>query len=56
LTAKDLTADDRRRLNGYVQRVVKKGSNTESLLGELRDLVAESIGRVRPAGGAGLPG
>ncbi|HLK65280.1 MAG TPA: response regulator [Bryobacteraceae bacterium] len=51
LTAKDLTADDRRRLNGYVQSVVKKGSNTESLLGELRDLVAQSIGRAQPDAG-----
>ncbi len=49
LTAKDLTAEDRRRLNGYVERVVQKGPNTESLLGELRELVAQSIGRVRPA-------
>jgi hypothetical protein len=48
LTAKDLTADDRRRLNGYVERVVQKGANTESLLGELRELVAQSIGRARP--------
>ena len=48
LTAKDLTADDRRRLNRYVERIVKKGSNTESLLGELRELVAQSIGRTRP--------
>ena len=48
LTAKALTAEDRRRLNGYVERVVKKGSNTESLLGEVRELVAQSIGRTRP--------
>jgi CheY-like chemotaxis protein len=48
LTAKDLTAEDRRRLNGYVERVVQKGSNTESLLGEVRELVAQSIGRARP--------
>ncbi|HTS30328.1 MAG TPA: response regulator [Bryobacteraceae bacterium] len=48
LTAKDLTAEDRRRLNGYVERVVSKGTNTESLLGEVRELVAQRIGRTRP--------
>jgi signal transduction histidine kinase/DNA-binding response OmpR family regulator len=53
LTAKDLTAEDRRRLNGYVERVVQKGSNTESLLGEVRELVAQSIGRVKPGGSPG---
>jgi CheY-like chemotaxis protein len=49
LTVKDLTAEDRRRLNGYVERVVQKGPHRESLLGEVRELVAQSIGRVRPA-------
>jgi CheY-like chemotaxis protein len=48
LTAKDLTAEDRRRLNGYVERVVQKGANRDALLGEVRDLVAQSIGRARP--------
>ncbi len=43
LTAKDLTADDRRRLNGYVERIVQKGTNTETLLAQVRELVAQSI-------------
>ena len=43
LTAKDLTDDDRRRLNGYVEQVVQKGSNTETLLKQVRELVAQSI-------------
>lgn len=47
LTAKDLTAEDRRRLNGYVELVVQKGSSTEALLAEVRELVARSIGRLR---------
>jgi DNA-binding response OmpR family regulator len=42
LTAKDLTADDRRRLNGYVERIVQKGSNSESLLSQVRALVAQT--------------
>jgi len=45
LTAKDLTEDDRRRLNGYVEQVVQKGFNTDSLLKQVRDLVAQSIRR-----------
>jgi signal transduction histidine kinase/DNA-binding response OmpR family regulator len=49
LTAKDLTASDRERLSGCVQQVVQKGSNAESLLADVRELVAQSVGRVRPA-------
>jgi signal transduction histidine kinase/DNA-binding response OmpR family regulator len=49
LTAKDLTASDRERLSGYVQQVVQKGSNAQSLLADVRELVAHSVGRVRPA-------
>ena len=45
LTAKDLTEEDRRRLNGYVEQVVQKGFNTESLLKQVRELVAQSIRR-----------
>ena len=43
LTAKDLTADDRKRLAGSVERIVQKGANTESLLTQVRDLVAQNI-------------
>jgi len=45
LTAKDLTADDRRRLNGSVARIVQKGaSSRDALLREVRDLVAARLG------------
>ena len=41
VTAKDLTEDDRRRLNGGVQRIMPKGGSTrEALVAELRKLVA----------------
>jgi PAS domain S-box-containing protein len=49
LTAKDLTAEDRRRLNGLVARIVQKGgSSREDLLHQVRDLVAARVGS-RPA-------
>ncbi|MDH3498461.1 MAG: response regulator, partial [Gemmatimonadota bacterium] len=48
LTAKDLTDDDRRRLNGGVERIVRKGDRgRDSLLGEVRDLVAARLARAR---------
>ena len=47
LTAKDLTSEDRHRLSGYVERVVGKGSRTDSLLKEVRELVAQSMGHLR---------
>jgi CheY-like chemotaxis protein len=40
ITAKDLTDDDRRRLNGSVLRVVRKGGSPEGLLQMLRGLTA----------------
>jgi signal transduction histidine kinase/DNA-binding response OmpR family regulator len=41
VTAKDLTEDDHRRLNGYVEQILRKGAySREALLRELRDLVA----------------
>jgi CheY-like chemotaxis protein len=44
VTAKDLTADDRLRLNGYVETCIEKGAYTrEALLREVRDLVATCI-------------
>ena len=53
LTARDLTDDDRRRLNGDVQRVLQKGAaDVERLLGEVRRLVAAGVGArsgTRPA-------
>jgi hypothetical protein len=44
VTAKEITADDRSRLNGSVVRVLRKrGSGQEGLLAEVRALVAESL-------------
>ncbi len=41
ITAKDLSVADRRRLNGYVQKIVQKGAySREALLAEVRELVA----------------
>jgi CheY-like chemotaxis protein len=45
ITALDLTAEQRERLNGAVVRILEKGATgREALLGEVRDLVAASIG------------
>jgi CheY-like chemotaxis protein len=44
VTAKDLTLEDRLRLNGYVEKIVEKGAyNRETLLREVRDLVVSSV-------------
>jgi len=40
VTAKDVTAEDRLKLNGYVEQVLSKGAYTrQELLGEVRDQV-----------------
>ncbi|HLB54895.1 MAG TPA: response regulator, partial [Gemmatimonadales bacterium] len=45
LTAKDLTAEERRLLNGDVQGVLQKGAlSRDELLREIRDLMATSLG------------
>jgi hypothetical protein len=44
-----LTADDRRRLNGYVEQVLQKGASADKVLNEVRELVAQSVRRSRPA-------
>jgi CheY-like chemotaxis protein len=49
LTAKDLTPEDRGRLNGYVEQILQKGRNADSILQEVRELVALSIGRAKPS-------
>ena len=41
LTAKDLTGEDRRRLNGQVQKIMAKGEATESVLKKVQELVAQ---------------
>jgi CheY-like chemotaxis protein len=49
VTAKDLSAADRVRLNGYVHNILQKGAYTrEELLAEVRDLVTTSVARRRP--------
>jgi signal transduction histidine kinase/DNA-binding response OmpR family regulator len=41
LTAKELTGEDRNRLNGYVNRIMAKGEATESVLRKVQQLVAQ---------------
>jgi CheY-like chemotaxis protein len=44
VTAKELSAEDRQRLNGAVERILQKGAySREELLHEVRDLVTASI-------------
>ena len=41
ITAKDLTDDDRLRLNGGVDRIVEKGGHSyEQLVAQIRDVVS----------------
>ena len=48
VTAKELTVEDRQRLNGYVERVLEKGAySRDTLLAEVRDLVAACVARRR---------
>jgi signal transduction histidine kinase/DNA-binding response OmpR family regulator len=49
ITARDLSREDRERLNGYVQRILQKGAHgREELLAHVRDLVAASVARRKP--------
>ena len=51
ITAKDITSEDRLRLNGYVEKILQKETHTsEKLLAEVRDLVVASVGRESSAG------
>jgi CheY-like chemotaxis protein len=44
VTARDLSPDDRERLNGHVQRILqKRAPGRDTLLAEVRDLVAASV-------------
>ncbi|MGH7817849.1 MAG: response regulator, partial [Candidatus Binatia bacterium] len=44
VTAKELTAEDRKRLNGSVEKILQKGAySREALIDEVRDLIAASI-------------
>jgi CheY-like chemotaxis protein len=52
VTARELTNDDRRRLNGNVETILRKNNDSrESLLAQVRDLLAGSIA----PRGAGVP-
>ena len=56
MTAKTLTDEDRRRLNGSVRAIVQKaGSARDTFLAEVRELLAASIRRQRPEYPAGTP-
>ena len=53
ITAKELTAEDRARLNGHVSRVIEKGNyRRDELLEHVSRLVHSRVGR---SGGRGLP-
>ena len=46
VTSKDLTTEDRLRLNGFVEKFIQKGAyNRDGLLEEIRDLVAVATGQ-----------
>jgi CheY-like chemotaxis protein len=48
LTSKDLTNEERRRLNGQVEKILQKGMfNREALLAEVKRVVAQHTGRRR---------
>jgi len=50
VTAKELTAQDRQRLNGSVEKILQKGAySREELIREVRDLVTASL-RSKSAG------
>jgi CheY-like chemotaxis protein len=56
LTAKDVSAEDQRRLNGEVERILSKGgSSRDSLLAEVRDMVAGLVSRRRVEPGRAAP-
>jgi len=50
VTAKDLSPDDRQRLNGHVEAILQKGaSSRDALLAEVRAMVAACVARRRGA-------
>jgi hypothetical protein len=49
VTAKDITEEDRERLDGYVERILEKGEySREDLLTEVRDLAISCV-KQRPS-------
>ncbi len=56
LTAKDLSAEDHQRLTGHVERILQKGaSSCDSLLAEVRDMMAALVARRRARPWSGAP-
>jgi CheY-like chemotaxis protein len=56
LTAKDVSAEDQRRLDGQVERILSKGGTSrDSLLAEVRDMVAALVSRRRAQPGRAAP-
>ena len=51
LTAKDLSNEDRKRLNGHVQRIMAKGDGAESVLKKVQELVAQGFAGARSLSG-----
>ena len=49
LTAKDLTGEDRKRLNGHVERIMAKGGGNDLVLKKVQELVAQCVTGVHPA-------
>ena len=55
ITAKDITLEDRLRLNGYVEKIVEKGAySRDDLLNTVKEMVEVSV-RGRSQGAAKLP-
>jgi CheY-like chemotaxis protein len=50
VTAKELTEEDHLKLNGYVEKILQKGTAREELLTEMRDLVARCIKQAKAQG------
>jgi hypothetical protein len=49
LTAKDITPEDRLRLNGYVENILQKGAySCEELLDQVRNLVTTYVRQETP--------
>jgi CheY-like chemotaxis protein len=55
ITAKDLTDEDRRRLNGGVERILQKDAPTrDEMLQEVSATLLECVARERPGGTGGV--
>ena len=54
LTAKDLTADERGRLNGRVESIMVKGGGTGAVLGKVREMLAQCVNRANETNAAAV--